>query len=662
VRSTPSSIRSPRRAAETAKRPVRWSPVTYTEAWRRLTTFLRHPAIAYTAIVLLQLKVMWGLWRYKEMEAGDTTSYLYDGWVWYDRAQNNIAWSPLYTVSLGTLMQLTPNANTVTLLQRVLAALASSVMVLAVMRRLLPHPLAWLVAAWWAVLPINFDTMYTVHQFAVLPLLLAWLAVVRLPQPWNRGVALGVLVATTFLVRNEIFVAVACWALVCVLWELRTRRRARRSAALPDQGARAPGMRRAGIVLASYVLPLLAAGLLVAFFYSRSTARYPELRGVLRDKHTVNMGQVYAFGYYQRHPEWTENPWLAYPVLMKRDFGAQEVSLTEMIWRNPRAYLTHAAWNLRLTPAGVQMMLFNCTTAEVSPDYAPLNRAPRRAAGLSALAIFAVAAGGVLVLWRRRFWRRAWFGPRAHGWLVMLCVASTALLVIPTQRPRPSYLFSLSILLMAVVAAGAFVVGYSLFRWRPLRRVKRSVTPQLPLVMPLVMLAVILAASNPYKAAYRLARRQGQRVSRPILEMYERMLPHQSLIERDATVFLVDAQPGEMQYLIQHGKGRTYTSALYDQMRPEESLAAFLDRSGVNLLYLDLHMASGLEGRRPGIVAEFLRAAPAAGWVVADAGWQMTGDGGVPAARWVFLWKPRDPTPSQGDLTALSPFQPVPPR
>jgi hypothetical protein len=658
VRTTLPSIPPTGSARRSARRPS----TGYADAWRRVTAALRHPTIAYTAIVLLQLKVMWGLWRYKEMEAGDTTSYLYDGWQWYDRGQNNIAWSPLYTGSLGTLMQFTPNAHTVTLLQRVLAAVASSVMVLAVMRRLLPHPLAWLVAAWWAVLPINFDTMYTVHQFAFLPLLLAWLAVVRLPQPWNRGVALGVLVATTFLVRNEVFIAVGCWALVCLAWEVRAWRRARRSAPRLGNGAHLLGTRRMGVLLAAYALPLLAAGMLVAFFYSRSVVKYPELRGVLREKHTVNMGQVYAFGYYQRHPEWTENPWVAYPALMTRDFGAPEVSLTEMIRRNPRAYGTHAAWNLRLTPAGVQMMLFNCTTAEMSPDYALLNRAPLRAAGLSALALLAVAAGGVLALRRRRFWRRAWFGPRAQGWLVMLCVAATAVLVIPTQRPRPSYLFSLSILLMAVVGAGAFVLSYTVARWRPLRRVRPSTMRFLPLAMPLVMLAVILAASNPYKVASRVARRQGQRLSRPILEMYERMLPHQKLIERDATVFLVDAQPGEMQFLLQHGKGATHTSALYDQMRPDESLAAFLERSGVNLLYLDLHMASGLEGRRPGIVAEFLRTAPAAGWQVADAGWRMPAEAPAPAERWVFLWKPRDPTPSQGDLRALSPFQPVPPR
>ena len=33
--------------------------------------------------------------------------------------------------------------------------------------------LAWLLAAWWAVLPVNFDTLYEVHLFALLPVLAA---------------------------------------------------------------------------------------------------------------------------------------------------------------------------------------------------------------------------------------------------------------------------------------------------------------------------------------------------------------------------------------------------------------------------------------------------------------------------------------------------------
>ena len=45
---------------------------------------------------------------------------------------------------------------------------------------------------------------------------------------------------------------------------------------------------------------LLAAALLIAFFYQRSYIKYRELRRVLDAKHTVNMGQVYTFGLAQR--------------------------------------------------------------------------------------------------------------------------------------------------------------------------------------------------------------------------------------------------------------------------------------------------------------------------------------------------------------------------
>ena len=72
------------------------------------------------------------------------------------------------------------------------------------MRRLLPHWIALLVAAWWAVLPINFDTASTVHLFAVIPVLAAWLLALGHAR-WMRGAALATLVVTTVLVETVLY-------------------------------------------------------------------------------------------------------------------------------------------------------------------------------------------------------------------------------------------------------------------------------------------------------------------------------------------------------------------------------------------------------------------------------------------------------------------------
>src|SRR3954447_11535779 len=406
--------------------------------------------LAYGSIAALQMKVIWGMWKFKELEAGGQAFYFMDAWNWLEHGQNNIVWSPLYTSYLGALMGAISNAYAVLIVHRMLIALAATLLLLAVGRRMLPPLLAWLVAAWWAVLPINYNPLYTVHLFAVLPVLLAWLAAVRLPRPWNRGVVLGILVASTFLVRNELFVAAGCWVVVCVVWEYRERRAGkRRGAPAPRSGPRP---------LLVYGLPLLAAALLIGFFYQRSYIKSRELRRVFDAKHTVNMGQVYTFGLAQRQHDTVVNPWTEYQNVMRRDFGAPEVSLTRMLRTNPRATLAHVLWNVRLTPAGLQLLLFNATSSDYTPDYQDYPPEPARALPLSIAALLVVLMGAGLALWRRWLWWRAWFRPRAAGWLAMGCVLMTAALIIPTQRPRPSYLFAHGIVLMTVVATALLVI------------------------------------------------------------------------------------------------------------------------------------------------------------------------------------------------------------
>src|SRR5262245_11595961 len=58
------------------------------------------------------------------------------------------------------------------------------------MRPLLPAGIALLLALWWAVLPINFETLYEVHLCSVLPILAALYVAARWDTPIGRGVVL----------------------------------------------------------------------------------------------------------------------------------------------------------------------------------------------------------------------------------------------------------------------------------------------------------------------------------------------------------------------------------------------------------------------------------------------------------------------------------------
>jgi len=124
----------------------------------------------------------------------------------------------------------------------------------------------------------------------------------------------------------------------------------------------------------------------------------------LKPKHTMNMSQVYAVGYQQRHQEWDKNPMLDCVALMESTFGEPTPSLLEMLRRNPVAVLYHFWWNISLIPSGIQLLLFNASAGAVNPDYFPVQLRSLRALLLSIL-VAGILVHGLLLLCRdRRFW------------------------------------------------------------------------------------------------------------------------------------------------------------------------------------------------------------------------------------------------------------------
>src|SRR5262249_54011924 len=176
--------------------------------WDRLSAYVfAKPWPSYAIISLLQLKILWKIWAFRDLTTGDTSSYFSSAYRWYENFAVNIVWSPLYTAFYGSMLILTRDAYAATILHRVLIVMAATLCVLALMRILLPPALALLIAAWWAVLPINFETLYEVHLFSLLPILAAWLVAAWKDDPWHRGTALAILAGATILVRNELIVA-----------------------------------------------------------------------------------------------------------------------------------------------------------------------------------------------------------------------------------------------------------------------------------------------------------------------------------------------------------------------------------------------------------------------------------------------------------------------
>src|SRR5262249_37760173 len=173
---------------------------------------------------------------------------------------------------------------------------------------------------------------------------------------------------------------------------------------------------------------------------------------------------------------------------------------------------------LRLVPAGVQKLLFNSTTDIRNPDYAPTRMGDPMASVYSLVFLVVVCLGG-RYLWReRRSWWETWFKDRYMGWLAMLCTVAVVGVLMLMQRPRPSYMFNLSIWLLAAFGMALYAV---VDRGRRLE--------WLAVLAPLVMGAAIIFVPPYYTATYdNIFGFRG----RPIMTAYHRLEQFAALFNR----------------------------------------------------------------------------------------------------------------------------------
>lgn len=579
---------------------------------------------SYFALFLLQAKVLWGIWEYKDITFGDTSSYFLNASQWFQNYTVNIAWSPLYTAFYGSLLHISSDPYAVTVLHRVIIVFAITLMVLALMRQLLPRSVAWIVSAWWAILPIHFDSLYEVHLFSVIAPLSACLLAAYKPTAWARGCALAIIACSSFLIRNELVVAAAVLALVYILWETRLIRIAK------SEARSIPSLKH---YLYSYGLPLLLAAFVVIFFYWRSDIKYPQLKGVFADKHSLNMCQVYAFGYQQRHPEWTKSPWLECQELIQQHFGSPQLSLSEMIRRNPRAVLENMLWNIRLTPNGLQLLLFNVSSGSMTPDYIPVFKS--NAALLFSFVMLALLVCGVILFYRdKSFWWNYWIKSRFMGWMTLISLAAVSPFVILSQRPRPAYLFTTGIFLMLCAGMSSFVVFHRLSLSKRLSPAISMLSNRLSAFIPVIVIVLFIPIPSYY--AY-----VNKAKSRPLLELYQRIAPLKEVINDPDVTFLVNSFPFELQSYLVATKAKPFVwYQLVDQMPStmpsfaEYSKAArvsmlkfpksangwnmpvneYLDHVGINLIYLDSNLWTILDNQK--INRKFIRTPESVGWKI----------------------------------------------
>lgn len=554
---------------------------------------------SYLLILLLQSKVIWSIWKIRDVTYGDTSYYFDTAKKWADGFLVDIVWSPLYTAFYGSFLFVTSDPYNATIMHRVVIVLAAAVGVLFVLRQLLPPSLALLGAAWWAILSINYNTLYEVHLFAFLPILLVWALVLGWDDPQARGAGFAILTTCGVLVRNEFLVAALVMLLLCLVYE---RHR-------PRKGT---------FFAAAYGIPLAAGITVCGLVYWRSIVKFPQIWPHLDVKHTLNMCQVYAFGYQQRHPEWTANPWTECQALAHSTFGVDYPTISHMLWSNPMATLAHFWWNLGLIPNGLEVLLFNARAGSFDPDYAPTRLAMYPL--ILGMVVVVLLAAGAILAWRTRSKTPlSWINRVAIAFLPLLTMAIPVVL---TQRPRPSYFFYISLI---VIAATMGAIGLFLRRWpgiyRSLDIGTLAVAGALLLYMPRYSLPPYLPGG------------------RPVLQKLEHLAPQRAILLKARGRIILGNWPNEVAHYLGLGAPSAIPPeeppAVFgnDLLRRWEGtipLEEFLAEQQVNVLYLDPSELAWLRAQPQ--AKNVLDNPRAAGWV--DVAHEEKGDGS-----WALLVK-----------------------
>jgi hypothetical protein len=537
---------------------------------------IRNPIFSYGCIIALQLRVIWNIWSYRDLTNGDTSRYFIDAATWVHGLHTDMVYSPLYEMIWGTILWAVHGLYAAAMIDRVGIVVGAAVLVLAVMRALIGPTIGMLIAVWWVVVPANFNVVYEVHLFGLLPILIAILVVAHVPRRAGFGVGLAILTGSAVLIRNELTLSAGLFAVVLVVYEIRQRSEHR----VPIS-----------TYVRAYGIPILIMGLLVGGVYSRSYIQGREMQRGFEAKQELNLCEAYTFNYQQRYPSRVPgNPFLECERVMRHDFGKPMPSLLAAVESNPRAMAGFVAWNAQLLPSGLQVALFNATSTEENPSYRPVEEKRKYALVLS-LVLIALLVGGSIALYRdRRFWLHDWL-PQRRWPLILLCSVMTSTLVVAlTERPWADYIYGLTIGVFGL----AGLCCSALLRSLGLMRFAGLVAGGLTVVL-------ILAVSSYYTPG-----------ARPLYTAVEHTQSISSQLQQPGSVLVADEDEGEICSYLAESFDRYCTGVSWPSLRAQVSTSTpvevILKRAKATAIYANAAMLSDP------LIAGLMSAPQAAGW------------------------------------------------
>lgn len=563
---------------------------------------IANPLFAYSIITILQLRVIWNIWRNADLTSGDTSFYFVDAASWAHGFHEDILFYPLYDVFWGTILAVVHSIYASMVIQRATIILGVTLLVLAVMRILLGPVIGLLIAIWWAVLPATAHVLYEIHLFGAVPVLIVALVVARMPRREGIGIALAILFGSAVLIRNELLLSGAFLGLATAIYELREIYRRNR----PKSFA----------YLRAYGIPLAVLCLVLVGTYDRSYIQGEAAVQQLNSKEANTFSQYYAISYEEEYPtRYTGNPWIDYQPLMEQKFHQQEPTWTEAIVANPTAVAGFVLWDARLLPAGIQVALFGASSFSNDPGAIPVKSHSTYPVLLSVVLLLIMALGlATAVRQGKLSLRRA--PPRTRWLLVALgSIGLADALVVLTTRPWSDYMFGIMICMMILVGAAVLVL---------VRRVGgERLLAVCALVAILLLIAMVPSEYGPGP--------------RPIYDGIQHLELVQDRLQQPGSVLVSGALYNILCNYLAYSHERECTGVYWPSLQPEvtsqTSVGKVLDRAHATVVYADA-----------GLMAD-----PMIAKLVADPeaqGWKQIAHGAGPDGPWSVLIPCGSPDPS----------------
>jgi len=264
--------------------------------------------------------------------------------------------------------------------------------------------------------------------------------------------------------------------------------------------------------------------------------------------------------------------------------------------------------------------LFNATSGAVNPSFEGVHMGFRYPDVMSVVMLVVVALGAALLPQHRHCCWETWVKGRGWGWYALFTGSLVSLFGVVTQRPRPSYMFLMTLALMAVVGLALTVIAHH-------GRLSRHVGWLVPVGVAGLLLIV------PSYYTLRFYPNLAQHGQRPLRRLYYRLLPYREHFARRMTVVVLPNTFGNpttygddlCAYLGQNDA--CHAAATLDQLmaqrRAGETLGEALDRAGSTLLYLDERVLTSLAPEIETFDQDRQRL-----------GWELLGSGENPGDRW----------------------------